>query len=56
MLEYDRIDIQKGLMLIKQVCRKNVIFITIGILKTFFLSVIVMIMQKAMSFGNELNC
>ena len=29
---------QKGLMLIKQVCRKNVIFVTIGILKILVLS------------------
>ena len=30
-------------MLINKVCQKNVIFITIGILKTFVLSMIVMI-------------
>ena len=29
---------QKGLMLIKQVCQKNVIFVTIGILKILVLS------------------
>ena len=29
---------QKGLVLIKQVCQKNVIFVTIGILKILVLS------------------
>ena len=29
---------QKGLMLIKQVCQKNVIFVTIGILKILVLN------------------
>ena len=33
MLEYERIDISEGLMLIKQIHLKNVIFVTIGILK-----------------------
>ena len=43
-------------MLIKRVCRKNVIFITIGILKTFFFKCDCHdLMQKAMSFGNELK-
>ena len=32
MLEYDRIDISEGIVLQKQICQKNVIFVTIGIL------------------------
>ena len=45
------------MMLIKQVCRKNVIFVTIGILKILVLSMnhifaMVVLMQKAMSFNN----
>ena len=50
---------QKGLMLIKQIYQKNVIFVTIGILKTLVLSmnhifvmVVIDLMQKAMSFNN----
>ena len=49
---------QKGLMLIKKVCQKNVIFSTIGILKTLVLSMRSILqcchdlMQKAMSFNN----
>ena len=46
-------------MLIKQICWKNVIFVTIGILKTLVLSmnhifvmVVIDLMQKAMSFNN----
>ena len=40
MLEYDRIGIsdRKALMLIKQMHKKNVIFVTIGILKILVLS------------------
>ena len=38
MLEYDRIDISEGMMLIKQVCQKNAIFVTISILKILVLS------------------
>ena len=37
MLEHDRIDILEGLMLIKPVCQKNVIFVTISILKILVL-------------------
>ena len=37
MLEYDRMIFQKELMLIKQVRQKNVIFVTIGILKILVL-------------------
>ena len=45
------------MMLIKQVCRKNVIFVTTGILKILVLSMnhifaMVVLMQKAMSFNN----
>ena len=50
---------QKVLMLIKQIYQKNVIFVTIGILKTLVLSmnhifvmVVIDLMQKAMSFNN----
>ena len=38
MLEYERIDISKGLMLRKQIYQKNVIFVTIGILKILLLN------------------
>ena len=38
MLEYERIDISEGLMLIKQIYQKNVIFVIISILKIFVLS------------------
>ena len=38
MIEYNRIDISKGLMLIKQICQKSVIFVTIGILKILVLN------------------
>ena len=38
MLEYDRIDILEGIMLIKQIYRKNVIFVTTGILKILVLN------------------
>ena len=38
MLEYDRIDISEGIMLVKQVCQKNAIFLAIGILKILVLS------------------
>ena len=38
MLEYDRIDISEGIDVNKQVCRKNVIFVTIGMLKILVLS------------------
>ena len=38
MLEYERIDFQKGLILIKQVYQKNVTFVTIVILKILVLS------------------
>ena len=38
MLEYDRIDISEGLIVIKQVHQKNMIFATIGILKILVLS------------------
>ena len=38
MLEYGRIDISKGIDVNKQVCQKNVIFVTIGILKILVLS------------------
>ena len=38
MLEYDRIDISEGMMLIKQQHQKNVIFATIDILKILVLS------------------
>ena len=37
MLEYNRIDISEE-MLIQQVCQKNVIFATIGILKILVLN------------------
>ena len=33
MLEYKKLIFQKGLMLIKQIYQKNVIFVIIGILK-----------------------
>ena len=40
MLEFERADISEGidLMLIKQIYQKNVIFVTIGILKILVLS------------------
>ena len=38
MLDYDRIDISNGLMLIKQVYQKNTIFVTISILKILILN------------------
>ena len=38
MLEYDRIDISEWIDVNKQVCRKNVIFVTIGMLKISVLS------------------
>ena len=38
MLEYNRIDISEGIDLNKQVSQKNVIFVTIGILKILVLS------------------
>ena len=38
MLEYDRIDISAGFMLIKQMHQKNGIFLTIGILKILVLN------------------
>ena len=38
MLEYDRIDIQNELMLIKQMHQNNVTFVTISILKILVLS------------------
>ena len=38
MLDYDRIDISDGLMLIKQVYQKNAIFVTISILKILILN------------------
>ena len=38
MLEYDRIDISEGIMLIKQIYLKSVSFITIGILKILVLN------------------
>ena len=36
-LEYDRIDISEGVDVNKTICRKNVIFVTIGILKVLVL-------------------
>ena len=39
MLEYERIDISEGLMLIKQIYQKSVIFVTVGILKILVLNV-----------------
>ena len=38
MLEYNRIDISGGMMLIKQMHQKNLIFVTIGILKVLVLN------------------
>ena len=38
MLEYDRIDISEGIDVNKQVYWKNVIFVTIGMLKILVLS------------------
>ena len=38
MLEYDRIDILEGIDVNKKMHQKNVIFLTIGILKILFLS------------------
>ena len=38
MLEYERIDISEGMMLIKQIYQNNVIFLTIGILKILVLN------------------
>ena len=38
MIEYKRIDTSEGLMLIKQIYQKNVIFVTIGILKILVLN------------------
>ena len=37
MLEYHRIEISEGTMLMKQVHQKNVIFVTIGVLKILVL-------------------
>ena len=33
MLQYNKIDISEGIDVIKQICQKNVTFVTIGILK-----------------------
>ena len=38
MLEYDRIDISEGIDVNKQIRQKNVIFVSIGILKILLLS------------------
>ena len=38
MLEYDRIDISEGIDVNEQVDQKNVIFVTIGILKILVLN------------------
>ena len=38
MLEYSRIDISEGIDVNKNVCQKNVIIVTIGILKILVLS------------------
>ena len=38
MLEYGRIDISEGIDVNKKVCQKNVIIVTIGILKILVLS------------------
>ena len=38
MLEYERSDICEGLMLIKQICQKSVIFVTISISKILVLN------------------
>ena len=43
---------QKGLMLIKQIYQKNVIFVTIAILKISVLNMNHDLMQKAMGFNN----
>ena len=42
---------QKGLMLIKQICQKNVIFVTIGILKKYLCNGCHDLMQKALSLN-----
>ena len=38
MLEYNRVDISEGIDVNKQICQKNVIFVTIGVLKILVLS------------------
>ena len=38
MIEYEKIDISEGLMLIEQIYQKNVIFVTVGILKILVLN------------------
>ena len=59
MLEYDRIDISEGIDVNKKMHQKNVIFVTIGILKILVLSMKLYLcngchdlMQKAMSFND----
>ena len=48
MLEYERIDISEGLMLIKQIYLKNVIFVTIGILKISVLNINLILVMDVM--------
>ena len=43
MLEYDRIGISEGLMLMKQIHQKNVVFVVIGILKIHIFAMVFMI-------------
>ena len=38
MLEYDRIDVSEGVVLIKQIYQKNLSFVTIGFLNIFVLN------------------
>ena len=59
MLEYDRIDISEGIDVNKKMHQKNLIFVTIGILKILVLSMKLYLcngchdlMQKAMSFND----
>ena len=43
MLEYDRIGISEGLMLMKQIRQKNVVFVVTGILKIHIFAMVFMI-------------
>ena len=59
MLEYDRIDISEGIDVNKKMHQKNLIFVTIGILKILVLNMKLYLcngchdlMQKAMSFND----
>ena len=51
MLEYDRIDISEGIDVNKKMHQKNVIFVTIGILKIMSLLFMLKEVLKEFTFG-----